>query len=166
MNKKFIIAAIVVLLVGVTAWLLHYFSDKQVIKRKFAAIAGSLSREGEETPLMIALKMKPVKDFISPACEVMVPDRNYHEILEPGLVTHYLILHRSRQANLRVAFDEIIVEIPSKGRGEVSALVHVTANYNQPDFFDETHRVAFSLQKQEKDWLLNKAIMPDALVRR
>jgi hypothetical protein len=165
MNKKFIIAAIV-LLAGGTAWFLHYFSDKQVIKRKFTALAVSLSKEGEEPPLMIARKMKPVKDFIAPACLVTVPERNYQEILEPGLATHYLILHRSRQANLRVAFDEIIVEIPRKGRGEVGALVHITANDNQPDFSDETHRVAFSLQKQEKNWLLNKAILPDALMRR
>ena len=165
MNKKLIIA-VVVLLAGGAAWFLYYFSDKQVIKRKFAAMAVSLSKEGEETPVMIALKMKPVKDFLAPACEVTVVERNYHEILEPGLVTHYLILYRSRQTNLRVALEEITVEIPSKGRGEVSALVHVTANYNQPDFFDETHRVTFSLQKQEKNWLVHKATLPDALVRR
>ena len=165
MNKKFIIA-VTVLLVGVAAWFVYYFSDKQVLKRKFTAVAVSLSKSGEETPVMIALKMRPVKDFIAPACEVTVPERSYHEILEPGFVTHYLILYRSRQANLHVALEEILVEIPSKGRGEVSALVHVTANYNQPDFFDETHRVTFSLQKQEKNWLVHKATLPDALVRR
>ncbi|MHB1184312.1 MAG: hypothetical protein ACYC4A_06385 [Desulfobulbia bacterium] len=163
-RKGFI--AVVVLLVGVGGWLLYYLSDQQVIKRTFTALAVSLSKDGEETPVMIALKMKPVKDFIAPACEVTVPERNYHEMLEPGLITHYLIAYRSRQANLHVALEEILVKIPSKGRGEVSALVHVTANYNQPDFFEETHRVMFSLQKQEKNWLLNKATLPDALVRR
>lgn len=165
MKRKSIIAFVVVLL-GVGGWLLYYYSDHQAIKRKFAAIAVSLSKDGEETPIMIALKMKPVKDFIAPACEVTLVERNYHEMLEPGLVTHYLILYRSRQANLRLALEEISVEIPSKGRGEVSALVHVTANYNQPDFFDETHRVQFSLQKQEKKWLIHKTTLPDALVRR
>lgn len=165
MKRKCLIA-VILLLLGVGGWLRYYFSDQQVIKRKFTAIAVSLSKEGEETPVMIALKMRPVKDFIAPACEVTVPERKYHEILEPGLVTHYLILYRSRQANLHVALEEILVEIPSKGRGEVSALVHVTANYNQPDFFDETHRVTFSLQKQEKNWLVRKATLPDALVRR
>ncbi len=165
MKRKSIIAVVVVLL-GIGGWLLCFFSDQQVIKRKFAAIAVSLSKDGEETPVMIALKMKPVKDFIAPACEVTVSGRTYREMLEPGLITHYLILYRSRQANLRVALEEISVEIPSKGRGEVSALVHVTANYNQPDFFDEIHRAQFSLQKQEKNWLVHKVTLPDALVRR
>ncbi|MFA6282869.1 MAG: hypothetical protein WCT30_02650 [Desulfurivibrionaceae bacterium] len=165
MNKKLILA-VIVLLVGVIGWALFYFSDTQVIKRKFTAIAVSLSKDGEETPVMIALKMRPVKDFIAPACEVTVPERNYHELLEPGLVTHYLILYRSRQANLHVALEQISVEIPSEGMAEVSALVHVIANYNQPDFFDETHWVTFSLQKQEKNWLVRKATLPDALVRK
>jgi hypothetical protein len=165
MNKKLTIA-VILLLAWAAAWFLYYFSDKQVIKRKFTAIAVSLSKDGEETPVVIALKMRPVKDFIATACEVTVPERNYHELLEPGLVTHYLILYRSRQANLRVALEKITVEIPSEGRGEVSALVHVIANYNQPDFFDETHRVTFSLEKQAKNWLVRKATLPDALVRR
>ncbi|HIJ91240.1 MAG: hypothetical protein OEV89_11125 [Desulfobulbaceae bacterium] len=165
MNKKFIIA-VAVLLFGVVAWSLYYFSDKQVIKRKFAAVAVSLSKDGDETPVMIALKMKPVKDFVATACEVTVPERNYHEVLWPDLVTRYLIMYRSRQVDLQVAFDEILVDIPTDGRAEVSALVHVIANRNQPDFFDEIHRVKFFLQKQEKSWLLHKAILPDALVRR
>jgi hypothetical protein len=164
MNKKSIIA-VIVLLVGSAAWFLYYFSDRQVLKRTFTAVAGSLSKEGEETPVMTAFKMKPVKDFIAPACEVSVPERNYHEILDPELVLRYLISYRSRQANLRVALEEILIEIPDKGRAEVSILVHVTANSNQSDFFDETHRVTFSLQKQEKNWLIYQAVLPDALVR-
>jgi hypothetical protein len=41
----------------------------------------------------------------------------------------------------------------------------VTGNRNRPDFFAETHRLAFSLIKQEKVWLLHRGILPDALVR-
>ncbi|MBU2618710.1 MAG: hypothetical protein KKE83_03395 [Proteobacteria bacterium] len=67
---------------------------------------------------------------------------------------------------LHVALEGNSVEIPSKGRAEVGILVHVAANYNQSDFFDETHRVTFSLQKKEKKWLLHKATLRDALVRR
>ena len=94
--------------------------------------------------------MKPVKDFIAPACEVIVPESNYHEVMDPDLVIRYLIIYRSRQANLQVAIDKILVDISDKGSAEVSALVHVSANQNQPDFFDEVHPVKFSLQKQKK----------------
>ena len=165
MRKKLTVAA-VVLLAGVAAWLLYYYSDEQVIKRKLTTMAASVSKEGEESPVTMALKLKPVKDFIAPACEVRVPERNYRQILEPGLVIRYLIMYRSRLADLQVGLDEITVEIPSKGRGEVSALVHVVANRNRADYFDEIHRVTFSVHKEEEAWLLRRAVLPEALVRR
>ncbi|MDO9041189.1 MAG: hypothetical protein Q7U64_02455 [Desulfocapsaceae bacterium] len=164
MKRKMIIA-VVVLLAGITGWCLHHYSDREVIKRTLSSIAVALGKEGEESPIQLALKMRPVKDFIAPACKVNVPESNYHELLDPELVIRYLIIYRSRQAKLQVAIDGIQVDIPGKGSAEVSALVHVTANQNQHDFFDEVHQVNFSLQKQKKKWQLHQATLPaDALV--
>jgi len=163
MNKKLILVAIV-LLAGITGWLLHHFSDREVIKRKFNSVAVGLSKQGEETPVALALKMRPVKDFIAPSCRVIVPETNYQEALDPDLVIRYLMLYRSRQSSLQIALDEILVDIPGKGLAEVSALVHITANPDQPDFFDEVHPLTFSLHKEEKKWLLHKTILPGALV--
>ena len=163
MNKKSMIA-VAVLLAGVTGWILHHYSDREVIKRTFTSLAVAIGKEGEEAPIQLALKMRPVKDFIAPACEVIVPESSYYEVLDPDLVTRFLIIYRSRQANLQVAIDKILVDIPEKGSAEVSILVHVTANQNQPDFFDEVHSVNFSLRKHKKKWLLHQAILPDALV--
>jgi hypothetical protein len=163
MNKKSVIA-VVVLLAGVIGWCLHHYSDREVIKRTLGSMAVALGKEGEESPIQLALKMRPVKDFIAPACKVNVPESNYHEILDPDLVIRYLIVYRSRQANLLVTIDGIEVDIPGKGSAEVSILIHMTANQNQPDFFDEIHQVKFSLQKEEKKWRLHQATLPDALV--
>ncbi len=163
MNKKSMIV-VVVLLAGITGWLLHHTSDKEVIKRTFSSIAVALGKEAEESPIQLVLKMMPVKDFIAPACEVIVPESNYHEVLYPDLVIRYLIIYRSRQANLQVAIDKILVDIPGKGSAEVSILVHISANRNQPDFFDEVYQVKFSLQKDKKKWRLHQATLPDALV--
>ncbi|MGV1098599.1 hypothetical protein ACUUL3_04220 [Thiovibrio sp. JS02] len=163
-NGKRLLAVIVVV-AGTAGWLFHYFSDKEVVKRRLAAIAVELTKEGEETPVQIALKMKPVKDFFAPACEVLVPERNYHERLEPGMAVRYLIMYRARHATLRLTLEEILVTIPAKGRAEVSVLVHVVANQGLPDLLDETHRLELALEKREKTWLLDKAILPEDLVR-
>jgi hypothetical protein len=163
MNKKIIIAVVAVL-AGVLGWFLHHYSDREVIKRTFNSMAVAISREGEETPIQLALKMRPIKDFIAPVCMAIVPESNYRENLDPDLVIRYLIYYRARQTNLLVAIDQIQVDIPAKGSAEVRALVHVTANRNQPGFFDEIHSVQFSLQKQKKKWLLHQVTLPDALV--
>lgn len=164
MNRKLLIAGIV-LLVGIGGWLMHYFSDREVIKRRFTAVAAEICKAGEETPVVIALKMKPVKEFLAPSCEVAVPERDYRETLEPGMIIRYLIMYRARQAALQVTIDGIDVDIPAKGQALVRTLVHVVANQGEPDFFDEIHPVEFALRKQEKTWLVSKATLPDALVR-
>ena len=163
MNKKWMIP-VAVLLAGLTGWFLHYTSDREVIKRTLNSLAVSIGKEGDESPIQLALKMRPVKDFIAPACKVIVPESSYQEDLNPDLVIRYLIIYRSRQANLQVAIDKIVVDIPGKGLAEVSMLIHITANRNQPDFFDEVYQVKFSLQKEEKKWRLHQATLPDALV--
>lgn len=165
MNKKFMLIAIV-LLAGITGWLLHHFSDREVIKRKFNSIATELGKQGEESPVALALKMRPVKDFIGPSFLAMVPETNYRETLDPEMVIRYLIIYRSRQSSLEIAMDKIEVDIPGKGLAEVSALVRVTANPGRQDFFDEVHQLTFSLRKEDKKWLLHQAILPDALVHR
>lgn len=163
--KRNVLIAVAVLLLGGGGFLLYYFSDQQVIIRRCNAIAEALGKKEAESTVALALKMQSVKGFLAPACEVLVPERDFREVMDPGLIIRYLIIYRSRQADLQVTFAEILVEIPSKGRAEVSALVQVTGNRNRPNFFAETHRVAFSLIKQEKIWLLHRVTLPDALVR-
>jgi hypothetical protein len=121
--KRNLFIAVVVLLLGGGGFLLYYFSDQQVIIRRCHGVAAALAKKGAESSVVLALKMKEVKDFLAPACEVVVPEREYREVLDSGLAIRYLIMYRSRRADLQVTFAEILVEIPSKGRAEVSALV-------------------------------------------
>jgi len=162
MNKKIIIAAL--LFAGGLAWSMHYFSDRQVIRRKFAAVAVSLAKSGEETPVMTAVKMRQVKDFIAPACEAVVPERNYQENLEPDLVIRYLIYYRARKVSLQVSIEEMEVQVPDEGGAEANLLIEINANQGRADAFRERHRVSFVLKKRDKNWLVAKATLPDALV--
>jgi hypothetical protein len=164
MNKKLIISGIV-LTIALGGWLTHYYSDKEVIKRQFHAIAQKLSKEGKEAPVMMAMKMKQVMDLLAQYCQIEIPEQGFSEALESGLIIRYIINYRSRQTTLLVAVDEITVEIPDKGRSRVDALVHLTGNSDQPYFFEESHRGEFALQKGEKKWLIHKAVLPGELVR-
>jgi len=116
MNRNFL-AAFVLLILCLSGWFLYYFSDSQVIKRQFHAAAAGIGKEGEETPVMIALKMRPVKDVLAPLCEVTVPERNYRESLDPALVVRYLIIYRSSQSTLLLDIEEIEVDLTGKGPG-------------------------------------------------
>ena len=164
MKKKLLIIGIV-LAITFGGWLTHYFSDKEVIRRQFNTIAQKLSKEGEEAPVMMALKMKQVRDLLAQECRIEIPEQGFSEALEPGMIIRYIINYRTRQQNLLIAVDEITVNIPEKGQAEVDALVHLTANIDQPNFFEETHQVTFSLQKIAKKWLIHRAVLPEDLTR-
>ncbi|GEM_PF-889120 len=165
MREKKVLLAGLLLLAGLGAWLFYHFSDRQVIKRRFAALAVELAKEGEETPVQLALKMKPVKEFLAPACEVSVPERNYRETLDPALAIRYLIMYRARHATIRLEIEELGVELSAKDRAEASLLVHLVADEFYADALDERHRLEFSLVRQEKKWLLARATLPEELVR-
>lgn len=163
--KNKLLIAIAIALLGSGWWLFYYFSDKEVIKRQFIALAKEIGKEGKETPIVIALKMKPVNEFLAQGCEVAVPERSYLKVMEPGLIIRYLIIYRDRHTTLLVAIEDLIINIPSKGQAELNASVHLSGNTSQAVFFEEMHRVEFSLHKADKKWLIHKITLPEALVR-
>jgi len=163
-NKKNLIAAVVLTVIFGT-WFMHYYSDKEVIKRKFVSIAIDLTLEGEETPVVLALKMRPVKEFISQQCEVSIPERDYLEVLEPDLAIRYIIMYRTRHTNLLINYDEMNVDIPTKNQASVNLLVRVAANRDHQNYFEETHQVECYLEKINKTWFLKKATLPEALMQ-
>ncbi len=165
MQKKLILP-LFILLVGGTGWYLHYFSDKEVIRRSFQDMTISLAKEGEETPIQVALKMRPVQDFMAPVCEVFIPENSYRETMDPGLAINYLIYYRARQITLQIIIDEISIKITDKTTATADILVHITANRSQPQFFDEKHQTQFSLVKDNKKWRVRQATLPQALVFR
>lgn len=148
------------------SWLTYYFSDREVIKRQLTGIAVALSKEGQETPIQMALKMREVKNMLAESCLVTIPERGYTEALEQDLVLHYLIYHRNRYSLLTVAFENVIIDITAKGQAALQSTVRLRLqNTAQTEPVEESHQVEFSLAKGDKKWLFHTVTMPEALVR-
>lgn len=147
-------------------WLTYYFSDREVIQRQLTGIAAALGRQGQETPIQMALKMREVKNMLAESCLVTIPERGYTEALEQDLVIHYLIYYRNRYSLLTVAFEDVIIDIPARGQAAVQSTVRLRLqNTAQTEPLEESHQLEFSLAKGEKKWLFHKVTMPEALVR-
>ena len=165
MAKK-IIAVALVLVIALGAWLAYYFSDKEVIKRQLAGLAVELSKEGKETPVQMALKLKKVKDMLAESCQVDIPGRNYSQSLERDLIIQYLIYHRNRYTFISVAFEDVLIEIPVEGQATVTTTIRLIRSRGAvQDAVEEAHQVGLSMEKGEGNWLLNAVTMPEALTR-
>jgi hypothetical protein len=152
--------------VALGGWLTYYFSDKEVIKRQLTGIAMALGKEGQESPIQMALKMREVKNMLAESCLVTIPEREYTEAMEQDLIIHYLIYHRNRYAVLTVAFKDVSIDIPAKGQAVVQSTVLLRLqNTAQTSPAEENHQVKFSLVKGDKKWLFDTVTMPEAMVK-
>lgn len=163
--KKILLVALL-LVMAFGGWLTYYFSDKEVIKRQLTGIAVALGKEGQETPIQMALKMREVKHMLAESCLVTIPERGYTETLEQDLVIHYLIYHRNRYSLFTVAFENVTIDIPAKGQAAVQSTVRLRLqNTPSAESVEESHQVKFSLAKDDKKWLFHTVTMPEAMVR-
>jgi hypothetical protein len=163
-NRKvlFGIAALSALLLG--GWLLQYYSDEAVIQRRFHELSQEISKDGKETAMALALKMRPVKEFLAPECEVLVPERRYRETIESSLAIRYLISYRERHPLLQISMEEFQVEFPSKNSAKAAVLFNVVTDPKQADTADTGYALQFTLQKSEKEWLMHQAVIPERLL--
>ena len=147
---KNILIAVLVLVLG--SWFAYYyFSDKEVIKRQLFGLAAEISKDGQEPPVKMALKMGHIKNMADRRSVVIIPDRGYQEALESDLIIHYLIYYRNRFTLLAVSLDKMIIVVSAKESAEVQ--VTVTAQHQdsaQAEPVKKVHQVGLSLVKSDK----------------
>lgn len=164
MIKKLIIV-VLVLVIAVSGWLAYYYSDKKVIDRQLAGLAMELGKEGQETALQIAFKIREIKKVLAYSCLVHIPERSYEEPLEQDLIIRYLIYYRNRYTEITVAFEDLLIDISATGEAVVQSTVRFKRKKaNMIDAVEELFRVELTLEKGDKKWLIQKVILPETLI--
>ncbi len=163
MTKK-ITALVLVLCLALGGWLAFYFSAKQVIRRQLVDLGQALSKEEMETSLQMAVKMGRVKKMVAARCQVLIPERGYDQALEQDLIIHYLLYYRRHYAVVSVALADLDVAIPVKNEARVQATVHLQRQQVNQEMVAEVAPATLVLHKEEKEWLINRVTMAEALV--
>lgn len=163
MTKKMTVL-LLTLCLALGGWLAFYFSEEQVIRRQLADLGRALSKEEAETPLQMAVQMGRVKKMVAARCQVLVPERGYDQVLEQDLLIHYLLYFRRNHAVVRVAFADLDVAIPVKNEARVQATVHLQRRQANQEMVAEVAPAALVLHKEEKEWLINRVTLAEALV--
>lgn len=137
-----------------------------MIKRQLGVLAVELSKEGQETPVQMALKLRKVKEMLAQSCQVTIADMDHVEDVESDLVIHYLIYYRQRYRAITVTFAEIEIGIAAKGEATVQTMVHLGKTKKAgEEGRAERYQVEIVLNKGEKNWLIHAVSMPDALTK-
>ena len=167
MKNKYILLAIPALLLFI--WLGWYFSDKQVITRQLTELTWNLNKEKEEATLETGLKLREIKQMLASDVRAIVSERNYNETLPRDVIIRYLMYYRDKYETLTVSFENLLIELPTKGEATASATVLVQRKKPQNDLEELSEPVKFLLKKGKekkggRDWRLVEAKVSAALV--
>ena len=164
MIKK-LIFVVLVLVIAVSGWFAYYYSDKKVINRQLAGLAVELGKEGQETALQTALKIREITKMLTDSCLVRIPERSYEETMEQDLIIRYLIYHRNRYAEITVAFEDLLIDIPASGEAVVRSTVRLKRKKaNMAEDVEEFYRLELTLEKGSEKWMLQEVTLPEALI--
>ncbi len=158
-NLAFFVLAVV--LIG---WLSWYFSDKQVIKRQLIELSWDLSKKGDESTMEMALKMREVKLLLAAESLVVIPERKYSESVGQDMIIRHLMYYRDLYETLTVTFEKMVIDIPDKGEARVESAVVLLKQELGKTAIQVRAPVELMLHKQDKEWLLRKATVPEILV--
>ena len=160
-----LITSFLLVVTALGCWLAYYYSDKKVIERQFDGLAVELGKEGQETALQTALKIREITKMLAESCVVRIPERSYEETLEQDLIIRYLIYHRNRYAVITVAFEDLLIDIPASGEAMVQSTVRLKRKKaNMTEAFEELSRVELALEKVNQKWLIQEVMLPEALM--
>ena len=162
-NKLIIV--VLVLVIAVSGWFAYYYSDKKVINRQLAGLAVELGKEGQETALQTALKIREITKMLADSCLVRIPERSYEETMEQDLIIRYLIYHRNRYAEITVAFEDLLIDIPASGEAVVQSTIRLKRKKaNMAEDVEEFYRLELTLEKGSEKWMLQEVTLPEALI--
>jgi hypothetical protein len=155
-------ATLVLLLLSYLCW---YFSDKQVVKRLVVGLSWDVSKEGPEGPVETALKMRNIKLVLAEVVALDVPgSTRYSESLASDMGILYLRHYRDRFDLLQPTLDKVLVTLPAQGEAVVQAKVQLQRQKRQEELHEVSASVEFYLKKEEGQWLLHKAVLPEILL--
>ena len=163
MVNKLLVSGLVLLLV-LGGWLGWYFSDKQVVKRLGIGMSWDISKEGRESTVQTALKMREIKNVLAADCTVIIPERSYRESVDRDMIISYLVYHRQRYSLITVTFADMWVDIPAKGKAVVQLRAHLLRQQGQAEPVEESGDVEIVFKKENREWLLSSVTVPVKLV--
>lgn len=152
-----------VLALVLTSWLGWYFSDTQVIKRQLIGLSWDVSKEEPESTMETVIKMRSIKSVLAGTCQVVIPERNHIESIENDLIIQYLMHYRGLRKFLTVTFEDMRIDIQVKGEAVVQSTVLLRKQENQDAPIDISASVKLGLKKQNGEWLLHHAEIPEVL---
>jgi hypothetical protein len=155
-KTKHIVIAGVVLAGGIIAFFLFFQSEEAKIKRQFKRVANKIEKTPEESVIVSATKANRISEAFTKTCTVHAPDYAFSKDLSSDELSTYILSIRSQYSEISVKLYDFVIDLPEKGRANVTLTASVEGKLTTGESTAETHELKCRLRKIEDMWRIKE----------
>ncbi|RPI99617.1 MAG: hypothetical protein EHM36_15760 [Deltaproteobacteria bacterium] len=160
---KCLLIAVLILAIGGVAAFYLFPSEEKKIKKQFALLSESVSKDSDESPLGMAQKLLKMGTLFSEKCEIKTHLESLSGVYSPQEISGYASRGRALFSNLRLRFFDLKIEFPEIETAKVVLAARLNGRLANGESVDESHELESTLRKIGKKWLFTSIVMVEVL---
>jgi hypothetical protein len=141
---------------GVWLWAVFFPSPEKIIRKQLASVAGEISFNSGENPLVIAVRSENLASRFGTNIEVNIsaPEYGRQDIVGRAEITQAAAAARARWSSLKVEFPDVNVTVAPDKQSAVADVALKVQAAGDKDF--SVQEMKFTFQKFGGDWLITR----------
>jgi hypothetical protein len=152
-KMKYMIVAVLVVIVGIVAAVYLFPSEKRKVKKQFDFLSEWVSKDPGENPFTMAQKVKSIGTLFAKNCRLKAHIESISGTYSREEITSYAVQGRLYFSDLSLKFYDHKIEFPEKGIAKVTLTAKLTGKSKAGEHIDEAHELECILKKIENKWL-------------
>jgi len=162
---KYLIVAVLIVMVGISATFLFFPNEEKKVKKRFALLSEHMSKDPEENIFIMANKIKGISALFGDNCNFTVSDYSLSGNYTREEISGIALRGRAHFSNLGLKFYDLKASFPEKDLAQVNLTARLTGKSVYGEHVDETRELICLLKKVEKKWLFSSFDVIEVLKR-
>ena len=162
---KYLIVALLIVMVGISATFLSFPNEEKKVKKRFALLSEHMSKDPEENTFIMANKIKGISALFGNNCNFTVSDYSLSGNYTREEISGIALRGRAHFSNLGLKFYDLKASFPEKDLAQVNLTARLTGKSVYGEHVDETRELICLLKKVEKKWLFSSFDVIEVLKR-
>ena len=162
---KYLIVALLIVMVGISATFLFFPSEEKKVKKRFALLSEHMSKDSGENTFIMANKIKGISALFGENCNFTVSDYSLSGNYTREEISGIALRGRAHFSNLGLKFYDLKASFPEKDLAQVNLTARLTGKSVYGEHVDETRELICLLKKVEKKWLFSSFDVIEVLKR-
>jgi hypothetical protein len=162
---KYLIVALLIAMVGISAAFLFFPSEEKKVKKRFALLSEHISKDSGENTFTMANKIKGINDLFGENCNFAVSDYSLSGTYTREEISGIALRGRAHFSTLDLKFYDLKVSFPEKDLAQVNLTARLTGRSTYGEHVDETRELICLLKKVTEKWLFSNFEVIEVLKR-